>query len=246
MTRVKQLFTPRIKDRLKKKVLHLAMLIAAACAMSLAIFLLGWGVYLILPDKLGAEMLAAIVTTLKNPVALREYLMSRGRMAPWLFVIAQVVQVFFAPIPGQAIALAGGYIFGFWKGWTLTTFGLVLGSALAMVVSRILGEKFVRRVVPEKLIKRFDGLISDGGYSQFFMIYLLPALPDDAVCFIAGLTRLKLLPLTFVCLLGRAPGMAVLSFVGAQAATGLTWQAKTLFGVMMVLSAAIWLCMPDE
>ena len=29
----------------------------------------------------------------------------------------------------------------------------------------------------------------------FFMIFLLPALPDDAVCFLAGLTRLKLLPL---------------------------------------------------
>ena len=75
----------------------------------------------------------------------------------------------------------------------------------------------------------------------FFMIFLLPALPDDAVCFLAGLTKLKLLPLSLVCLLGRAPGMAVLSFTGAGFADGLTVWAEILFSVMMVLSVLLWL-----
>ncbi|MBQ4402408.1 MAG: hypothetical protein II832_09605, partial [Synergistaceae bacterium] len=75
----------------------------------------------------------------------------------------------------------------------------------------------------------------------FFMIFLLPALPDDAVCFLAGLTKLKLLPLSLVCLLGRAPGMAVLSLTGAGFADGLTLWVEVLFAVMMVASVVLWL-----
>ena len=68
----------------------------------------------------------------------------------------QVLQVLFAPIPGQAVALAGGFVFGFWKGWALTTLGLALGSLLAMLLARLLGERFVRRLVPDGVMKRFD------------------------------------------------------------------------------------------
>ncbi|MBQ6113302.1 MAG: hypothetical protein IJL10_03465, partial [Synergistaceae bacterium] len=79
------------------------------------------------------------------------------------------------------------------------------------------------------------------GYVTFFMIFLLPALPDDAVCFLAGLTKLKILPLSLVCLLGRAPGMAVLSLTGAGFAAGVTVWVELLFFVMMILSVVIWL-----
>ena len=110
-----------------------------------------------------------------------------------------------------------------------------------MVLARLLGIALVRKIVPDSIIKRFDSVISDGGYMTFFMIFLLPALPDDAVCFLAGLTKLKLLPLSLVCLVGRAPGMAVLSLTGAGFADGFTASVQVLFAVMMILSVLLWL-----
>ena len=152
-----------------------------------------------------------------------------------------MLQVVFAPIPGQAVALAGGFVFGFWKGWALTTLGLAAGSLIAMLLARALGVQLVRRFVPQGVMKRFDSLIEEGGYTTFFMIFLLPVLPDDAVCFIAGLTKLKLLPLSAVCLLGRAPGMAVLSLVGAELSTGLSAGVRLLFAALMIASVPLWL-----
>ena len=64
------------------------------------------------------------------------------------------------------------------------------------------------------------------------MIFLLPALPDDAVCFIAGLTRLPLWRLLLVGLAGRLPGMAVLAYVGAN----LDVRTSPAYAVM----AALW------
>lgn len=192
-----------------------------------------WALRSVVPE----EWIKEISYYADNPSELRKL----GEGSEWIFIAIQVLQVIIAPIPGQAAAFAGGFIFGFWKGWGLTTLGLVIGSLIAMSLARVLGISLVRKVVPESIIQRFDSVISDGGYMTFFMIFLLPALPDDAVCFLAGLTKLKLLPLSIVCLLGRAPGMAVLSLTGAGFADGLTLWVEVLFGVMMVLSVVLWL-----
>ena len=218
---------------LKRKFSSLIMILIPAFAIMLVIGGIIWALRFMIPE----EWLAEISYYIDNPSELRKL----GEGSEWLFVAIQILQVVIAPIPGQAAAFAGGFIFGFWKGWGLTTLGLLIGSLIAMALARLLGLSLVRKVVPESIIQRFDSVVSDGGYMTFFMIFLLPALPDDAVCFLAGLTKLKLLPLSLVCLLGRAPGMAVLSLTGAGFADGLTVWVEVLFAVMMILSVLLWL-----
>ena len=218
---------------LKRKFYSLIMILIPAFVIMVIIAGVLWALRSVVPE----EWIKEISYYADHPSELRKL----GEGSEWIFIAIQVLQVIIAPIPGQAAAFAGGFIFGFWKGWGLTTLGLVIGSLIAMSLARLLGISLVRKVVPESIIQRFDSVISDGGYMTFFMIFLLPALPDDAVCFLAGLTKLKLLPLSIVCLLGRAPGMAVLSLTGAGFADGLTLWVEVLFGVMMVLSVLLWL-----
>lgn len=218
---------------LKRKFSSLIIILIPAFVITLILGALIWAFGFMIPEEWTAE----ISRYVQNPQELRKL----GEGSEWLFIAIQVLQVVIAPIPGQAAAFAGGFIFGFWKGWGLTTLGLVIGSLIAMTLARLLGISLVRKIVPEKIIQSFDKVISDGGYMTFFMIFLLPALPDDAVCFLAGLTKLKLLPLSVVCLLGRAPGMAVLSLTGAGFADGMTLWVKILFAVMMILSVILWL-----
>lgn len=220
-------------DLLKRKFTSLIMILIPAFVIMVIITALLWALKFVIPE----DVISNITYYAKNPAELQKL----GQGSEWLFIMIQVLQVIIAPIPGQAAAFAGGFIFGFWKGWGLTTLGLVIGSFIAMSLARLLGIKLVRKIVPESIIQRFDKVISEGGYMTFFMIFLLPALPDDAVCFLAGLTKLKLLPLSLVCILGRAPGMAVLSLTGAGFAGGFSLIVKILFAVMMILSVILWL-----
>ncbi len=220
-------------DLLKRKFSSLIMIVIPAFVIMLVLSAVLLALRFILPEG----VIESISYYAHNPSELR----TLGEGSEWVFILVQVLQVVIAPIPGQAAALAGGFIFGFWKGWFLTTLGLVIGSLIAMVLARLLGISLVRKVVPDSIIQRFDKVVSDGGYMTFFMIFLLPALPDDAVCFLAGLTKLKLLPLSLVCLLGRAPGMLVLSLTGAGFAEGLTLWVEILFAVMMIASVLLWL-----
>jgi len=52
------------------------------------------------------------------------------------------------------------------------------------------------------------------GLLTFFVIMLLPGLPDDLVCFVGGLTKIPIWQLMLAQLAGRFPGMLVLSMVG--------------------------------
>jgi len=156
------------------------------------------------------------------------------------FVGLQVAQVLVAPIPGQLVGLVSGYLFGFWLGLALTMAGLALGTLLAIGLARLLGEGVVRRFVPKKHLERFDAQVGGDGLWNFFFIWLLPVFPDDAACFLAGLTRLPLWQLVGVALLGRLPGMAVLAFVGASAGRAST-TAYVVLGFALALSVVLWL-----
>ena len=226
---------------LKRKFSSLAAVVAAAFVIGAVLFALYAIIIRLVPQSVADEWHEWVTVLFHDPAAIRAWLRAKGAAAPWFFVGVQALQVVFAPIPGQAVALAGGFVFGFWKGWALTTLGLAIGSAIAMLLARAFGKKFVRRFVPSSVMNRFDSLIEQGGYMTFFMIFLLPALPDDAVCFIAGLSKLKMLPLSLVCLLGRAPGMAVLSLVGSQLTSGVSTGAKVLFTALMIVSLPLWL-----
>jgi uncharacterized membrane protein YdjX (TVP38/TMEM64 family) len=73
-----------------------------------------------------------------------------------------------------------------------------------------------------------------------FLVFLLPFLPDDAVCFVAGLTTLPLLELIVLALVGRLPGVFVANWIGAHALdlSPAGWGA--LLAAMLVTGALFW------
>lgn len=69
---------------------------------------------------------------------------------------------------------------------------------------------------------------------------MLPIFPGDSVCFIAGLTRLPLWRLVLASAVGRLPGMAVLTLVGAQPALPEA-AVVALLTVVVLVTASLWL-----
>ena len=161
-----------------------------------------------------------------------------GDTQPHLFVGLHLLQVIVVPIPGQLLGLLGGCLFGFWDGLLLTMLGLTLGSGLAMAGSRLIGDAVVRRFVSPAILARFDRLTAADGVWGYFVIFLLPTFPDDAICFMAGLTRLPIRRLLLVCMLGRLPGMAVLTLVGTGSG-GI--QTNLALAMATLIAVGLWL-----
>lgn len=177
-----------------------------------------------------------------DPSSLRAWLLRQGAYAPWAIVLLQVVQVVVAPIPGQAVGLAAGYLFGAGPGTLLSLAGTVLGSLLAFALARRLGRPLVERLVPTEWLSRLDAVAHKRGLFFLLLVYLLPFVPDDMACFAAGLTPIPIPALMVVAVLGRLPGLWVSCWLGAHAVS-LSRQGWTLViagSALLALAFVLW------
>lgn len=153
---------------------------------------------------------------LANPEQAKRIVADAGPWGPLVFMLMQIAQVFFAPIPGQATGLVGGYLFGPWLGLLYAMIGAFIGFTAIFLLVRKLGRPFVERFVSKDILKKFD-FISGGnrGAVILFLVFLLPGFPDDLICYVAGLTTIPVRTLILISLAGRLPVYAALSFTGA-------------------------------
>lgn len=159
-----------------------------------------------------------------------------GVWAPAVFVVLQAAQVVVAPVPGQVLAAVAGYLFGPWWGTLYNMIGITLGSAVAFWLARRFGRTYVERMVHPDALARFDGIDDRHAQLTLFVIFLVPGLPDDLICFAGGLTTVPLRRLVAIAVVGRAPGFFLVNVFGGLVGTGQSGWAVVVLVVILGLS----------
>jgi uncharacterized membrane protein YdjX (TVP38/TMEM64 family) len=177
---------------------------------------------------------------LSNPHRLRTLILAWGAWGGLALVGLQILQILLAPIPGQVLGLVGGYLYGPWLGTVFNMIGTLVGSGLAMWLARHFGRPLVERLVSHHWLDRLDGFARRHGAAVFFLIFLFPFLPDDAACFVAGLSPLPLGELLLIVLVGRLPGVFIPNWLGAHATELSPGQWLVIILVMVPIAAAFW------
>lgn len=149
-----------------------------------------------------------------EPKRLKTFVASFGPFASVIFVLIQSAQVVLAPIPGEVTGFVGGLLFGNIKGLILSTIGLTLGSLLAFTITRVFGIKVVERIVKKEYIDKFNDFVTHKGLNITFILFLLPGFPKDSLCYLLGLSRMKITDFLFMNIFGRLPGTLMLTMQG--------------------------------
>jgi uncharacterized membrane protein YdjX (TVP38/TMEM64 family) len=163
------------------------------------------------------------------------FLTSFGPYSSAVFVLLQALQVIISPIPGELTGIVGGYVYGPTYGFTLSTLGLTLGSWVAFELSNILGRPFVERLFKKDLLDKFDFLTTNTGATIAFLLFLIPGFPKDVLCYILGLSRMRLSTFLIVSIVGRIPGTYLLTIQGASVRNEDYWTTV----ILTVISAAL-------
>jgi uncharacterized membrane protein YdjX (TVP38/TMEM64 family) len=130
------------------------------------------------------------------------------------FIILQVTQVVVAPIPGEVTGLLGGFLYGPVIGTIFSTIGLTIGSYIAFSLARAFGRPFVDRFVHKMVMRRFDYLLHHKGAFLVFLLFLIPGLPKDYLCYILGLGHLSTTEFLVIGGTGRLFGTILLTLGG--------------------------------
>jgi len=200
---------------------------------------LGWllllGVVLLLALRWGP----GLWELLRDEAQLREAVSTIGPLGPLLFIGLQFLQVVIFIIPGEVVQVAGGYIYGPWLGSVYSLIGIALGSAAAFFIARALGRPFVEAVIRRETVKKLDGAISrGGGLAVLFLLFLLPGVPKDALCYVSGLSAIPF-PLFFlVSSLGRLPALIISVIFGSKLASR-QWEVVIAIATVTALSLAL-------
>jgi uncharacterized membrane protein YdjX (TVP38/TMEM64 family) len=170
---------------------------------------------------------------------LRQWVSARGAAAPLVFMALQALQVVIFVIPGEVPQIAGGYLFGVWAGTLLSLAGIIAGSALSFFLARQLGVPFVHAIFAEERVQKAEKLLaSPRSKAVFFLLFIIPGIPKDVLCYVAGLSPMGFPFFLVASLAGRLPGIIGSSIIG-NAAAGERWiLAGIVAGIAVALFAA--------
>ena len=108
------------------------------------------------------------------------------------------------------------------------------------LVARRYGRPYVERVITAETLAAFDEIVTHSGRFALFLVFLVPGLPDDAICFMAGVTRLPLWQLVAISVVGRIPGYLLMSYTGSQFASANYLQTTVILGVFAMISTLVY------
>lgn len=144
---------------------------------------------------------------------LQTFIVGFGIWGPIVFILVQIIQVIVPILPGAISCVAGVLIFGNMMGFVYNYIGICIGSIVVFFLSRRYGSYFVRKAIGQKKYDKFIGYIDyDKKFDKFFAYAIFfPVAPDDILCYIAGLSKMRLEKFIAVILLGKPASIAIYS-----------------------------------
>ena len=122
----------------------------------------------------------------------RAYIASFGAWGPVIFILASFLQVTFIPLPSTVTVVAGTFLFGPWLSFLYSFIGIFAGACLAFYLGRIIGKRFVVFVAgDEETVDKWLGKIEKRENVVLGFMFLFPFFPDDVLCALAGITKMK-------------------------------------------------------
>ena len=186
---------------------------------------------------LGVERqpLLDLLNLLRDRDAVAAYLEPLGLWGPLLYLLLLGAQVITAIIPGHALMIAAGYVYGFGGGLALNLMGAVLVSQGVFVVARRAGKPLVYRLVPANVLDHWDKVAQRQGFFFFLMCFWFPIMPSNATNYLAGLSSISFWLFFGANLLGRLPGLILITLIGSHGLE-LSWQQ---WGVIIPLALVV-------
>jgi uncharacterized membrane protein YdjX (TVP38/TMEM64 family) len=139
-------------------------------------------------------------------------------------------------VPGEVVQISGGYLFGIFEGALWSTVGIAVGASMNYAIGRYAGRAFIDRFLSEKAAARFTSIaLSSRGRLGFFLLFVIPGIPKDVLCYVAGGALMRFWGFFVISTVGRLPGIVGSAVIGGTAAAEQWVVSVSVFGLAVVL-----------
>lgn len=194
-----------------------------------------------------AAALLAVVLMFDVRQLLRDVLDAVGRLGAWgpaLFIVAYVAATVLL-VPGSALTLGAGALFGVVWGSIYVSIASVLGATAAFLVGRHLARDWVARKIEGKpSFGAIDRAVAEEGWKIVLLTRLSPVFPFTLLNYAFGLTRVRVRDYVLASWIGMMPGTVLYVYLGSLARAGAAGQERTpaewaFYGVGLVATLIV-------
>ena len=167
--------------------------------------------------------------------ALREVIAGAGVWAGAVYFALQMMTVIVAPIPSNISMMAGALALGFWPAMILGVLAVIAGSVIVFLAARALGRNAVQRFLDKGVMEKYLPIIEEKQDMFLFLTMLFPFFPDDALCMLAGLTKIPLGRFVAIMALARPWGLVVAALLGSGSLSLPVWAWAVIGGAGLLI-----------
>ena len=151
---------------------------------------------------------------------LRDSLAWVEQLGPWgpvLFVLIYIVAAVLF-VPGSALTLGAGAVFGVGLGSVLVSLGATFGATAAFLVGRYFARAWVaKKIEGNAAFAAIDRAVAAEGWKIVGLTRLSPAFPFSLLNYAFGLTRVSLRDYVVASWIGMMPGTVMYVYIGSLA-----------------------------
>jgi len=143
----------------------------------------------------------------------------------WGMVASMGIMVLhsFVPFPAEFVAIANGMLYGPVLGAAITWSGAMLGAMLAFALSRVLGRRFVEKMLARRHLAWLETWSGEKAVHWVFLARFVPIIAFNLVNYAAGLTKISWWTFVWTTAIGILP-MTVLMVTMGASLHQLEWQ----------------------
>ncbi|MBO5954715.1 MAG: TVP38/TMEM64 family protein [Clostridia bacterium] len=159
-----------------------------------------------------------------------------GILVYTLITTLMLVFLCFVPLLNTSLAILGIAIVGSKIAFIANMIAVFFSTSILFFIGDKLGEKFAAKLIGKKALEETQDLIHHKSKFWLPVLFITPAIPDEAICLVAGMTKIRYWYLTLVSVIYHAIEIGLFCFLGSGI---INWSALSIVDWFVIINLII-------
>lgn len=170
---------------------------------------------------------------------IKELINSSGQFSYIVYTIVLIIVLVvlcFIPLLNTALVIIGIALFGPKIAFISNMISIFFSTSILFFIGDVLGEKFARKLIGKKTLEETQNSIDLRSKFWLPILFITPGIPDEAICLVAGMTKMKYWYLLLVSLIYHSLEIGLFCFFGSSL---IDWSSLKLIDWIIVSNLII-------
>ncbi len=149
-----------------------------------------------------------------NPDRINSWVQQFGLWGPIVIILAMIIQLILAFIPGVIIMVISVLAYGPWLGSLIAIVGIVISATVGYIIGDYFGDLTVQRLVGEKSSEKIKAFVESYGIWTIIVVRMSPFLSHDLVSLIGGVVDMTYKRFIVATIVGSLPLLLLIALCG--------------------------------